>query len=114
MHFLQVPDISDHTPYQMKEIVLLSEFLLRYIFCQDHRYNLILISCTNMSLLFLSIFSNRPSGALGVLTITMYGSDFAIYRSDTCLTSSCSDFRKKSDSSINMNLGLSNALYESK
>src|SRR5919197_5445328 len=60
-----------------------------------------------------SILSNNPSGELGVDTITMYGSDFAIYLSDTCLTSSCSPFLKKSPSSIRMNLGLSNALYAS-
>src|SRR5919199_1454356 len=58
-----------------------------------------------------STLSNKPSGAFGVDTITMYGSDFAMYLSLTCLTSSCSPFLKKSPSSIKMNLGLSKALY---
>lgn len=41
-----------------------------------------------------SIFSKRPPGALGVDTITMKGSDFAKYLSDTCLTFSCFDILK--------------------
>src|ERR687887_2118179 len=60
-----------------------------------------------------SILSNKPSGAFGVDTITINGSDFAMYLSLTCLTSSCSPFLKKSPSSISMNLGLSKALYAS-
>src|ERR671910_3750277 len=52
-----------------------------------------------------SIDSNNPPGALGVDTITMKGSDLPIYLSVTCLTSSCSDLRKKSASSKRMNLG---------
>src|SRR5918911_4086723 len=37
----------------------------------------------------------------------------AMYLSDTCLTSSCSPFLKKSPSSIKMNFGLSRDLYAS-
>jgi hypothetical protein len=55
-----------------------------------------------------SIFSNNPPGALGVESITIKGSDLAMYLSDTCLTSSCSFFLKKSPSSIRINLGLVN------
>jgi hypothetical protein len=46
-----------------------------------------------------SILSNRPSGALGVLTIIMYGFDFAMYLSETSLASACSPVGKKSASS---------------
>src|ERR671931_374540 len=49
-----------------------------------------------------SIRSNKPSGALGVDTITIYGFDFAMYLSLTSLASCCCPGGKKSASSSNM------------
>src|SRR5919197_4047829 len=46
-----------------------------------------------------SILSNKPSGAFGVDTITIYGFDFAIYLSETSLASCCCPGGKKSASS---------------
>ena len=43
----------------------------------------------------------------------MYGSDFPMYLSLTCLTSSCSPFRKKSVSSNKMNLGFQQYEFDS-
>src|ERR1044071_6740470 len=57
----------------------------------------------HVSLASFSIRSNKPSGAFGVLTITMYGFDFAMYLSDTSLASCCCPGGKKSASSNNMN-----------
>ena len=52
-----------------------------------------------------SIFSKRPSGALGVDTMTIHGLLFAMYFSLTSLASCFSPAGKKSASSNKINLG---------
>jgi hypothetical protein len=58
-----------------------------------------------------SILSNKPSGAFGVDTITIYGFDFAMYLSLTSLASCCCPGGKKSASSSSIKDTLGKPLH---
>jgi hypothetical protein len=78
--------------------------IVRLRYGSGNKYNLMHTFLMQVSSGCFSILSNKPSGVYGVDTITIKGSDFAMYLSETCRTSSCSPLRKKSASSNKMNL----------
>jgi hypothetical protein len=96
----------------MKMIALLSLFFLCIYFTNTisivQKYPFVQISIFSFFIL-----SNKPSGAFDVDTITIYGFDFAMYLSETCLASCCYP-RKKAASSSNMKDTLGNPLIASK
>lgn len=79
-HCQPFPGTWGCTPFQKKERLWLSRFLPSWIFCLDHRYNQGTDVYRSMCLPALSIFSKRPSGALGVDTMTIQGLLLAMYR----------------------------------